>query len=219
MCLEQVFRRFALKATDPRGRILEAACELFGEKGFKATTIREICKNAEVSLALVNYHFKSKQALYEEILLTALENAFGKNPVQDFIKPDMSPEEKLRNVIRLLMHRLLGETGLGSNPHTVMLVAKELTNPSDIMDKIYTYYLEGMITTMIGVLVELVGDIDREDLVRFASSIAGQCLHPLLAKCIIHRAGFELGSNVEDIEKHAEHIYKFSLNGIKGYQI
>jgi len=174
-----------LKDSDPRGRILKAACELFGEKGFKPTTIREICKNADVSLALVNYHFKSKQALYEEILLSAIDDAFSKNPVHKFITEDMTPEEKLRNAIRLLMHRLLGSNGLGSNPYTVMLVAKELTNPSNVMEKIYAYYLNGMISTMISVVKELVGDIDSEQLVRFTSSIAGQCLHPLLARNIL----------------------------------
>lgn len=204
----------------PRGRILQSACQLFGEKGFKATTVREICKKADVSLALVNYHFKSKLALYEEILLSAIEDAFSKNPpVHEFIKPDMSAEEKLRNAIRLLTHRLLGKNGLGSNPYTVMLVAKEMTNPTETMDKINTYYLDGMITIMTEIIKDLVGDIEKKELIRFTSCIAGQCLHPLLAKSILSRAGFELGNNNEDIEKHAAHIFNFSINGIKGYKL
>lgn len=202
---------------DPKIRIKAAALELFGDKGFKGTTIRDICKQADVSLALVNYHFRSKYDLYEQILIEAVSSAFEANPLSAYISEDMTPEEKLRNLIRLLMHRLFGDTGLGRTRSAVRLLAKELTNPSEVMDSIFDNYLSVMVKEFHNIIGDILNTDDKTVLMRFVSSIAGQCLHPLLAKDILARTGVEIASTREDIEKHAEHIYNFSLNGINGY--
>lgn len=49
-----------------RGRIVAAATGLFGERGFRATTVRAIAERAGVSAALVTHHFGSKEALRRE---------------------------------------------------------------------------------------------------------------------------------------------------------
>ena len=51
-----------------RRRILAAAGELFAERGFRATTMREIAQRARVNLAAAHYHFGSKQELYLEVV-------------------------------------------------------------------------------------------------------------------------------------------------------
>src|SRR5215831_9198540 len=48
---------------DTKDLILDAAEKLFAEKGFDATSLREITAAANVNLAAVNYHFQSKEAL------------------------------------------------------------------------------------------------------------------------------------------------------------
>ena len=49
---------------DTKARIIEAAGQVFANKGFEAATIREICRLAQVNLAAINYHFGDKQRLY-----------------------------------------------------------------------------------------------------------------------------------------------------------
>ncbi len=48
-----------------REKILDAAENLFIEKGFAATSLRAIASLAEVNLAATHYHFGSKEALFE----------------------------------------------------------------------------------------------------------------------------------------------------------
>ena len=48
-------------------RILDAAEQLFAEKGFAETSLRLITSRAEVNLAAVNYHFGSKKALIQAV--------------------------------------------------------------------------------------------------------------------------------------------------------
>lgn len=52
---------------DTRQRIIEASTYLFGMKGYDATSTREIAQRAGVNIASLNYHFKSKQGILEEV--------------------------------------------------------------------------------------------------------------------------------------------------------
>ena len=78
-----------------KDRILDAAESLFMEHGFEATSLRSITAAADVNLAAVNYHFGSKEELFQAVLtrrldpmnqerqdlLTALEAAAAPHPV------------------------------------------------------------------------------------------------------------------------------------------
>ncbi len=70
------------------GSILDAAEELFADKGFSETSLRSITSRAGVNLAAVNYHFGSKKELiqavfarfldpFSEYLNTQLKERFG----------------------------------------------------------------------------------------------------------------------------------------------
>ncbi|MBP1597078.1 MAG: TetR family transcriptional regulator [Acidobacteria bacterium] len=54
-----------------RDSIREAAIGLFAEKGYAATTTREICRRAGVTKPVLYYHFESKERLYSELALDA----------------------------------------------------------------------------------------------------------------------------------------------------
>jgi AcrR family transcriptional regulator len=51
--------------------IRNAAAELFAEKGFAATSTREICQRAGVTKPVLYYYFGNKAELYEELVLDA----------------------------------------------------------------------------------------------------------------------------------------------------
>ncbi len=52
---------------DTRSRILDAAEALFMEHGFDGTSMRLITAQAGVNLAAINYHFGSKELLFQEV--------------------------------------------------------------------------------------------------------------------------------------------------------
>ena len=43
--------------------------ELFAQKGYAGISIREICKAADVTKPVLYYHFRSKEHLYQELML------------------------------------------------------------------------------------------------------------------------------------------------------
>lgn len=55
------------RAASTRERLMEAGGRLFAEQGFHAVSVRAIVAEAGVNLGAINYHFGSKQALFEEI--------------------------------------------------------------------------------------------------------------------------------------------------------
>lgn len=69
------------KSERTRQRILDAALALFAEKGFAATTMRDIAARADVSLGLTYRYFERKEelatALYLEMNRALKEVAFG----------------------------------------------------------------------------------------------------------------------------------------------
>ncbi len=68
-------RPIALDATSPdtKTRILDAAEKLFVEHGFEATSLRSLTSAAGVNLAAVNYHFGSKEELFQAVLTRRLD--------------------------------------------------------------------------------------------------------------------------------------------------
>lgn len=65
----------AVNAREPnaRQRLLETATELFAEKGYAGTSVREIVDRAGVSKPVLYYYFKSKEGLFYAILEWAAE--------------------------------------------------------------------------------------------------------------------------------------------------
>jgi AcrR family transcriptional regulator len=57
--------------TAARENIRNAAISLFAEKGYAATTTREICARAGITKPVLYYHFENKERLYRELVLDA----------------------------------------------------------------------------------------------------------------------------------------------------
>jgi len=55
-------------APGTRPRILAAAADEFGARGFAATTVDRIARRARVNKAMIYYHFPNKRALYATII-------------------------------------------------------------------------------------------------------------------------------------------------------
>lgn len=87
------------RAEDTRRRIYEAALELFREKGFESTTIRDIAEKAEVALGGAYYYFASKEAIVLEFYRAMQEQS------HEEILEAMRGEKKLKDRIRCILEK------------------------------------------------------------------------------------------------------------------
>jgi len=61
-------KKVGLDTLSTEEKIKEAARKVFLRKGFSATRTRDIAEEAGINLALLNYYFRSKQRLFDEVM-------------------------------------------------------------------------------------------------------------------------------------------------------
>lgn len=58
-------------------RILDVSLDLFSQKGFTAVSIRDICQQVGIKESTIYYYFKSKHAIFDDLLRQFSEKAGG----------------------------------------------------------------------------------------------------------------------------------------------
>lgn len=79
------------KNDSSKQKILNAAIKLFAQKGFDGTSIRDICKEANVNICMISYYWGSKADLYQGIIDNLIERQSAY--VQTFADMSKSPFE------------------------------------------------------------------------------------------------------------------------------
>ncbi|CCY23931.1 probable transcriptional regulator protein TetR family [Brachyspira sp. CAG:484] len=84
-----------IEQENSKERILATATKLFGQKGYSAVSIREICKKANVNICMISYYWGGKQELYNAIVeeLVSMHTRYAET-FMDFSK---EPEALSRN--------------------------------------------------------------------------------------------------------------------------
>ncbi|MCW8843184.1 MAG: TetR/AcrR family transcriptional regulator [Rhodobacteraceae bacterium] len=77
------------KAAKTRADILLAAARVLRDNGYKATTLRQIAVEADMQAGSVYYHFKSKEAIVDEVLNAGLSDLLSgvRATVEEFHEP------------------------------------------------------------------------------------------------------------------------------------
>jgi AcrR family transcriptional regulator len=63
------------RAEATRGRLIQVAAELFGTRGYEATSIEDVLERAEVSKGALYHHFSSKESLFEAVFVEGERSA------------------------------------------------------------------------------------------------------------------------------------------------
>lgn len=78
--------------SDTRLRLLEAAADLFAERGLRGASVRDVCNLAGANPGAVSYHFDGKRQLYRAVLRQAAERLAGAAPAGDPDGPAGAPD-------------------------------------------------------------------------------------------------------------------------------
>lgn len=187
--------------------ILDAACKVFGEKGYHKTTHAEISRIAGVNSALINFHFGSKDNLYKAVWERISREIEELYPIYGGVSPDAAPDERLRGFIGSLLNRALDTRLEGFH----RILTTESVNLTGIIDKEIAHHFQLHRTYTIKLITELLGPLaDEKDIELCEMSIISQC-HNILPrpfrKC---KRKFKHS----DAERLTEHITAFSLAGV-----
>jgi AcrR family transcriptional regulator len=84
--------------TSTEEKIKEAAKKLFTQKGFEAVKTRDIAAEAGINLALLNYYFRSKQKLFEVVMMENMQQ-FIQGVATILLDEKASIERKLETLV------------------------------------------------------------------------------------------------------------------------
>jgi AcrR family transcriptional regulator len=199
-----------------KDKILDAAGDVFGRVGYKAATIREICRAAGVNVASINYYFGGKEDLYRTVVMDLISRAFERYPIDEGTDGQSSPEDRLRAFVHGVLRRLLSPGGLSGYPGKGQLVARELADPSPFMDDMVNEFIRPTAAVLSAIVSELLGTgATIKEIMRCQISVIGQCFHYAMARPIVTRLVPMDYSDPAIIEELTGHITRFSLAGIE----
>ena len=119
-------------AVDKKDHIIHIAIELFAEKGFEGTSIRELATKADVNVAMVNYYFGSKNKLFEAIVEKKASHMKGKL-VELQANTTLTELQKIDVIIESYVDRLLSQPGYHRVIHQELLVKQRISLQDSIV--------------------------------------------------------------------------------------
>lgn len=201
------------KNDSTRDRILLEAGPIFAAKGFRATTIREICEQANVNVASINYYFGDKQQLYQQTVVLAREMRVQQVPQPNW-DDTTPPEDKLLDFVGVILERLVA---METEPWQVRLLMREILQPTEACRHLVTEYFRPFFHTLLGIVDDLVGhQLPDHQRNQIGFSIIGQCLFYRfsgeVAVMMIGEGAFTEHFTREQLKSH---IFRFSLGAIE----
>jgi len=200
---------------ETKKRIIKAAGEIFGHKGFQKTTIRDIACAANVNLAAVNYHFGGKQELYRIVIEDIFKKGFEKFPSTPDDPDRYTPEKKLHWFIRSAIYRFLSNEGWQGMTGPGRLIAREFLNPSPAFADMIDTQIKPHKDILVAIIQEISGKQDENAVLPCVLSVMGQCIYYAFASPVIQRLAEDLSPVEKNLDTITEHIFRFSLNGIQ----
>jgi TetR/AcrR family transcriptional regulator, regulator of cefoperazone and chloramphenicol sensitivity len=203
--------------SDTKKRIIETAGNIFAELGFQNTTVREICKQAGVNIAAINYHFGDKKGLYLAVLKYGKDSAFQRHPLEIMPDKPFSPEDRLKDFVSRFIGRVR-ECHEGEFPWVRKLIAHELLRPTEGLDMVAEEGIKPIFKALSAIVREILGRDATEDTINLCcASIVSQSLFFFYAQPMIKR--LFPGKDYTDTKLIGDHITRFSLSAIKELEV
>ena len=92
-------RGSAALASQRREHLVRLAADLFAEKGFQATTVRNIADEAGILSGSLYHHFDSKESIVDEILASFFNEIMA--AYQEVLDEDLNPRDTIAGLVRV----------------------------------------------------------------------------------------------------------------------
>jgi AcrR family transcriptional regulator len=164
-------------------KIKRAANKLFTERGYDAVKTRDIAKEAGINLALLNYYFKSKENLYQEVIYDNFRQLIAS------LMPIMSDEsidvmEVLEKISASYIDVFL------ANPDLPVFVLNSIRGNAPVVSKDMNGELIKVRTMFLKRLMEAFGkdSTSQFGMINFMINFMGMVIFPFMAKPVLMKA-------------------------------
>jgi len=170
------------KNSSTEEKIKEAARKVFLKKGYAATRTRDIAEEAGFNLALLNYYFRSKEKLFDIIMVETMQNFL--HSVREILSNEQT---SLQEKLELLVERYIDV--LIKNPEMPFFILNEVRqDPKKLVSKIglkqklaETYFIQQ--------IREVAGKELAMHPMQIIMNLMGMIVFPFIAKPIVQHMG------------------------------
>jgi len=163
-------------------RIKEAAKRLFTQKGFAAVKTRDIAEESGINLALLNYYFRSKQRLFDIIMMENMQQ-FIQGTIMKISESNIGIAEKIETVVIAYIDMIT------ANPYLPIFVMNQMQNvPSKLVEKMEPV-MKPIRANFIKQLEEAMekGEIAKIHPFHFMANLVGLTIFPFIGKPLLQR--------------------------------
>ncbi|HPO13921.1 MAG TPA: CerR family C-terminal domain-containing protein [Candidatus Hydrogenedentes bacterium] len=199
------------RGEDTKERVLEEACKVFAEKGYRDATHAEICRRAGTNVAAINYYFASKESLYRAVFAHLTQKVERLYPLDGGFPVDAPPETRLHAFIHAHLSRMFDPVLLG-DLHRIRMA--EMFDPTGLLEDLLASQLSHDREIVQKILRALLGpEASQRDVDWCEMSIVAQCF--IGAPGPPHKGPRDIfGLHAAEVDRLAGHILKFSLAGV-----
>ena len=196
-----------------KSKILEAAGPIFAARGFRGATVREICDEAGVNVASINYHFGDKSRLYLETVRFARNFRAEQFPFPSLDR-QIEPRRRLEGFITTLLRRLVSQD---TTSWHVRLLTREMMHPTEACREVVEQYFNPMFERLLEIVDLIVGR-------RLPEYRRQQIGFSVIGQCLFYRFAGGLAESFFDAEQHrdqfntdalAKHITSFCFAALQ----
>ena len=155
-----------------RDRILKTAIKLFDERGYEATSIPTLAAKAHVNQAAINYHFKTKDGLYREVLRDAI-HALTEDQLSHAQETQAMPRERaLGEFVRQQLRPLSARDDVTRYIH---ILNWEAVQPTEVYRKLVSEEAAPFLGFAVDLMRRFMPEADQGTLTMAAVWLVGQC--------------------------------------------
>lgn len=194
-----------------QAQILEAAGEVFAEKGFGRATGKEIAERAGSNSAAVNYYYGGIDRLYAEVLVEAHRRLLTYDTLLALAEAPGEPADKLRTLIGMIARAVTGPASWA-----LRVLSREVLAPSPA----FAVLKEREILPKKRIVTGLVGDILG---LPHDHPVVARCCLNIIAPFVLFLVGNRqiltqifpgLTANPATANELVEHFQRFAFGGI-----
>ena len=208
-----------MSQSDTKQRLLDAAEHLFARDGYHATSLRGITTAADANLAAVNYHFGSKEALLDAVIVRRLDplNEIRRNQLEALLQKAESADElpSCREVLRTFVEPTLRLRQQGSEAEDfIALIGRTLAEPRGIAMGIFMRHMQPLMMRLFEALTLSLPMLSEQDLFWRIHFTMGSLSH--LMRCHERHSMVPENVNIDvPVDELIEYFLDFTTAGME----
>jgi AcrR family transcriptional regulator len=205
-------RRQQDRSAASRARLVHAAASEFAARGFAGANVDRIARAARVNKAMIYYHFKSKAALYREVLRDMFEAVAAR--VTEAAAATREPDDKVRAFVEAIAIEA------EARPHFPPIWFREIAENGTHLDRPTVGHMSRIISALARILREGVdaGRFQPANTLLVHAAIVGPLLLYFASDELrqrLARAGIRAATSVSRDEVVA-HVQRLALMALEG---